>query len=298
MTDCPFPLCAATIWERFRDFPFYQHGLLAGVAVAVTCGLLGVFVVSKRMAFIGQGISHAAFGGAGLAYLLAVYVEGLGTPLGRNLMVGGFCVATALAIGRLARRRRVSEDSAIGIALVAAMALGVILLDVRAIVSSVPVPPLHDLLFGNLLQVTVEDVWAAWAVALVVVGAAALFFKELLFFAFDSEGAEVFGVPAGAVHYGLLAALAVTIFVTMRLMGVILASALLILPATVAMLLSRRLYPVLAISVATGAGSLILGLFVAMETDLTVGPVVVMVLCAVLAVSHLVRKLRDRRASA
>ena len=209
------PVMAASLWARFWDpaFPIYRNGLLAGMAIAVVCGVLSVFVVSKRMAFIGQGISHAAFGGAGLAYLVGALAAGLGGSLARDLIVAGFCVVTALVIGRLAWRGRVSEDSAIGIALVAAMALGVVFLDLRRrrVPAAGPVANLHDLLFGNLLYVTPTDVWVSWGLAAAVLGGVTLFYKELLFFAFDREGAEVFGVPASWLHYGLLVALAATI---------------------------------------------------------------------------------------
>ena len=297
---------AVTLWQRFwaPEFPVYRNALLAGTAIGLTCGVLSVFVVSKRMAFIGQGISHSAFGGAGLAYLLALFVPGLREPLLRDVVVAVFCVGTALVIGRLALGGRVSEDAAIGIALVAAMALGVILLDVRYEVFTRLVAagridpavgaraPFHDLLFGNLLNVTREEVWLAWGVAAVVLGGVALFFKELVFFAFDSEGATVFGVPARAMHYGLLILLAATILVAMRMLGVILASAFLVLPATIALLWSRRMGPVMAISVGVAVGSLYPGLVFAMWTDFTVGPIVVLALCVALAASYAASRLR------
>jgi zinc transport system permease protein len=300
------PPLAATLWERFWSIPVYQNALAAGMALAIICGLLSVFVVAKRMAFIGEGISHSAFGGAGLAYLLAVFVPFLREPHGRDLVIGLFAVTTALVIGRMAWRSHVSEDSAIGIALVAGMALGVVFLDLRLrAIESVQArgpldprlggrPPLEDLLFGNLLNVTTADVPVVWGVAAAVLIVGALLFKELVFFAFDSEGATVFGVPAAAIHYGLLIALAVTVMVALRLLGVILASAFLVLPATVALLWSRRMGPVLAISAGTAVGSLVCGLALAMWLDFSVGPMVVLTLVAVLGMSSLAGRIRGR----
>lgn len=300
MTPLADPILAATLWTRFWSpaVPIYRHALLAGAAIALLCGVLSVFVVSKRMAFIGQGISHSAFGGAGLALFLGLYIPWLRSPLGRDLVIAVFCITVAVAIGRMAWRERVSEDSAIGIALVGAMALGVILLDLRMEKASTLVaagrldiqglaaPKFEDILFGNLLALTRQEVWMAWGVALVSLAAVALFYKELVFYAFDSEGAAVFGVPATAVHYGLLVILAVTIVVAMRMMGVVLAAAFLVLPATIAMLWSRRMCRVMLLSVAFAVTSLVPGLVIAMHLNFTVGPVIVMVLCLALAASY------------
>jgi len=307
MTWLASPALAVSLWGRLWTVDPFRHALLAGTAIALLCGVLSVFVVSKRMAFIGQGISHAAFGGAGLALLAGLFVPWLRTPHGRDLVIAVFCVATALVIGGLTRRGRVSEDSAIGITLVVAMALGILLLDLRSEVFEYLLrrgridprlggrAPFHDLLFGSLITVSRSDVWLAWGVTVVVLGAVALFYKELLFFAFDSEGATVFGVPAAAVHYGLLVALAVTIMLAVRMMGVILAGAFLVLPATIALRWSRRMRPVLIISASVAVGSLIPGIAVSVQANLTVGPVIVLVLCVVLAASYALNGLRRRR---
>jgi hypothetical protein len=118
-------MLAQTVWQRFWQYQFYQNALAGGVAIALLCSVLSVFVVLKRVAFAGQGISHAAFGGAGLALLLELFLPPLRMPILRDAVIAAFCVITALVIGRIARQRRLGEDSAIGICLVAAMALGV-----------------------------------------------------------------------------------------------------------------------------------------------------------------------------
>jgi zinc transport system permease protein len=166
---------AESVWQRLWEYPFYQNALAAGLAVALLCSVLSVFVVLRRMAFIGQGISHAAFGGAGLALLLGLLGPNFAGPLARDLIIAAFCVATALLIGRIARQQRVGEDSAIGICLVAAMALGVILLNIRAALyerlaaaatldstSAGYTPSFHDLLFGNILSIPRQEVVLTW----------------------------------------------------------------------------------------------------------------------------------------
>ena len=111
------PAAGASLWERFWAFAFYQHALLAGVMVALACAVLSVFVVHRRMAFIGEGISHAAFGGISIALLLELVFPSLRHPLLRQGIVAVFCVGTAILMGRIGRQRRVGTDSAIGIAL-------------------------------------------------------------------------------------------------------------------------------------------------------------------------------------
>jgi ABC-type Mn2+/Zn2+ transport system permease subunit len=286
-------MLAVSVWSRFLDHAFYHHALIAGLAMAVACSVLSVFVVSKRMAFIGQGISHAAFGGVGAALLLQVYLPVFEMPLLRDAVIAVFCVGTALLIGRFSRGRGVSEDSAIGICLVAAMALGMLLLDLRRGMGYTP--SFHSILFGSILHIPGTAVWAACVQAAVIVALVLAFFKELVFFACDEESAQAFGVPTGAIYYGLLVCIAVTIVVTMRLLGVILCSALLVLPGSIAGLWSHRIRPVTWIAVVSAAGSVAAGLFLSIASGtLSTGPLIVLTLCAVLALSAMVRAVRER----
>jgi len=286
-------MLGTSIWSRFIEFPFYQNALIAGLAMAVACAVLSVFVVYKRMAFIGQGISHAAFGGVGAALLLQVYLPAFEAPALRDAVIGAFCIGTALLIGRFSRGRRVTEDSAIGICLVAAMALGMLLLDLRKGMGYAP--PFHGILFGSILHIARGAVWAACVEAALVVVLVFAFFKELVFFTCDEEAAEVFGVRTGLIYYGLLACVALTIVVAMRLLGVILCSALLILPGATASLWSHHIRRVMVIAVASAAASVAAGLFLAIATrTLSTGPLIVLVMAALFAASWAVNALLDR----
>lgn len=292
-----------SLWERFAQFAFYQHALVAGLAIAIGCAVLSVFVVHRRMAFIGQGVTHAAFGGVGAALLLELLLPALRHPLLRDAIVAVFCVATAILIGRIGRQRRVGSDSAIGIVLVVAMAVGVILLDlrtewVRRMAASGELrevwqgyaPSFHDILFGSILSVTRAEVWLAVAVTTVIVLWVMLNFRGLLFYAVDEEAATAFGLPTSYLHYGLLVALGLMIVVAMRLLGVILVSALLILPGVTAGLWSRRILRVMGGAVAIAAVSLVVGLAASMQIRvLSTGPVIVVVLALIFLGSWLVR---------
>lgn len=281
-----------TLWERFLTYPFYQNALIAGAAIAVACALLSVFVVQRKMAFIGQGISHAAFGGVGMALLLELALPAMRHPLVRDAVVAVFCVGVAILMGRMGRQRGVGEDSAIGIVLVMAMALGVILLDLRtewvqrlAARGTLDqawlgyTPSFHEILFGNILSVSHNQVVTSCVVSAAVILWVASVLRGLIFYAADEEAATTFGLPVGLLRYGLLISLAVTIVMAIHVMGVILVSAMLILPGVTASLWSRRIATVLGISALVSVLSLVFGLVIAMEVQvLSTGPVIVLVL--------------------
>lgn len=308
-------LAQAGLWERFWEYG-YCWPLLGGMAIAALCGVLSVFVVLKRMAFIGQGISHAAFGGVGAAVLGALAADlyvpawqgALASPLARDAVVAAFCVISAVVIGYLSRRGRFSEDTAIGIVLVAAMALGVVLLDVRARWLSEAIgsglltrgqvgytPSFHYLLFGDILSITRSDVVVAGVLTGIVIATTIALFKELVFFAFDEETAGVFGVPIRALYYGLLVCLGVAIVASMRSLGVVLASALLVLPGAAARCWSRRIGIVTILSALLAVAGVAAGLLLAIQLRfLSPGPVIVLTLCLLLAISYVLGRRKGR----
>lgn len=273
------------------EFEVFQHALVTGVVIALVCSLLSVFVVLKRMAFLGQGISHAGFGGVGTAIFF-----GLVAGWKQDLMVLAFCLGTGVLIGVLSRRRRLEADSAIGILLAATMAWGVIMTDLasalreqawyaRLFATDVAMPGFEQLLFGALLNVSAIDMWTAIVLGAAVVLVLAALFKEMLFFAFDETSAHVFGVRTGAIYYLLLVLLSVTIVVSIRLVGFVLVSALLVVPGATAVLLTQRLGRVLVASVAVGLTGVVGGLWLSLEVgQLSSGPCIVAVLGLIFAV--------------
>ncbi len=286
----------------------FRDALIVGIAVGTVCSLLSVVVVLKRMAFIGEGIAHAGFGGLGTAVFFGVATGGAGgAPWQANLIVLAFCMATAIAIGVLSRRRHVEPDSAIGIMLVAAMAWGVLMLDLRRNLQSADwyvrwvgpargaAPSMEALLFGSLLNVTPYDAWLAVGFGALVLILLAAFFKEIVFYAFEETVSQVFGVRTGLIHYLILALLSVTIVLTVRLAGIVLVSALLVIPGATANLLSRRLGQVLVYSWLVGMAGMIGGLALSLEAgSLSTGPCIVAVLCVLFAATFV---FAGRRAS-
>lgn len=297
-----------SVWQRFWTYAFYQHALLGAVPIALLCGVLSVFVVLRRMTFIGQGVSHSAFGGAGVALLLGLFLPAMRTPLLRDAIIVAFCVMTALSIGWLARNRRVREDSAIGICLVGAMALGLLLIDLRRIwftelrasgqvdyASQGYTPSLHDLLFGDILSIPPGELPYVWLVCMAILLCIAAVYRELVFFAFDEQGAGVFGVRTSLIYYGLLIALAVAIVAAMRFLGVILCGALLVVPGATASMMSRRIGWVIASSACVGLVSVVVGIFLAIWlSGLSTGPVIVLVLVGLFLAVYASTAIRDR----
>ncbi len=242
---------------------FMQRALVAGALVSVLCGLLSVFVVLRRLSFIGVGISHSAFGGIALGYLV-------GIPYTASAIA--FSSAVALLIGFINRRGRLHEDTAIGIFFALTMALGVFFIGISRKYNV----DLFGYLFGNILAITRGDlilVLAATPVLLLLLGA---IFKELLFLSFDEEVAAASGIPVAAVYYLFLLLMAVAIILTIKVVGIILVSALLVLPAATARQLTRNYRVLSLLSVVLAVFSVVAGLFLSYSLDLAPGATIVL----------------------
>ncbi|HNQ34789.1 MAG TPA: metal ABC transporter permease [bacterium] len=242
---------------------FMQRALAAGLLVSLLCGLLSVFVILKRLSFIGVGLSHSAFAGVALGFLL-------GLDPGWTAVV--YSVLVALLIGWIKQRGAVPEDTAIGIFFAANMALGVLLIGLSRRYNL----DLFGYLFGNILAITAADLRmiaiAGAAAALVL----ALFFKEFLFGAFDEETAAVMGVPTAAMNYLLLATMALVTVLAIKVVGIVLVSALLVIPGAIGRRLAANYRGMALISVLAGALASVGGLLLAYRLDLPAGAAIVL----------------------
>lgn len=269
----------------------YWPGVLTGIAIAMLCAPLSVLVVLKRLSFIGQGISHAAFGGVGVAAVLGLVGAGAVGGLGQFFVVTAFCLAAAILVGAMSGRGT-RADTAIGIVLVASMALGAILFQ-RAKANT----SWESILFGSILNVGIEDAGRAGVVA--VAGLIALWWgrRGVLFWAFDEPSAIAFGVRTTAAKYLVLTLLAVATVAAMKLAGVVLATALLVLPGATALQLSARLWRVVGLSVIVALVGVVGGLAVSFELNTQAGACIVLVLVAAFAVSLALGQFQSRAAS-
>ncbi len=251
---------------------FVRHALYAASAAAVLCGVLGVFVVGKRIAFLADGIAHAAFGGLGLCAFL-----GLDPRLGAI----GVAVACALALGALGNERLRSLDALIGVLYAIGMAAGIVFL------AKTPgyAPNLSGFLFGNVLLVGRADLALALGTTVVALAVLAAFGKEMIATAFDETFAFVQGVPVGALFTLLLLLIALAVVVLIQVMGIVLVVALLTIPPLAARALTRSLLPMFALSVGCGLASAWGGLVLSYLWDLPSGPAIVLVAAALFALA-------------
>ncbi|MFW6199461.1 MAG: metal ABC transporter permease [Gemmatimonadota bacterium] len=254
-------------------YGFFQRALLAGLLLAVTCAVLSVFVVLRRMAFIGIGVSHAALGGVALGLLV-----GLSPLLGATV----FSVGVAWAIAWLSGRGRISEDTAIGIFFPSAMALGV------AIISLTPTyrQDLLGYLFGNILSVSPGDVLLLVGLTGVSLGLLALFHKEFLYLSVDEEAARASGLPVTPLRFLLLTILAVTIVAAMKLVGIILVSAFLVIPAATGQAVAGSMRGMLSLAVGSAVAAVTGGLWASWFWNLPSGAAIVLLSAALFFLAY------------
>jgi zinc transport system permease protein len=262
------------------SYGFMQRALLAGVLAGLLCGVLGFFVVLKRLSFIGVGISHSAFGGIAIGVVLGV------EPL---VAAAVFATLVAWGIGWLSRAGRLHEDTSIGILFSSAMALGVALISL----SHTYQVDLFGYLFGNILSVSPRDLGLLAAIALLVLAGVGLLFKELLFVAFDEEVARASGLPVTVLSFLLLTGLALAVVAAIRVVGIILVEALLVIPAAIGYQLAQGYRAMLCIAVLSAVLSAVAGLFVSYFFNVAAGATIVLVLTLVFGLAVAVA--RNRR---
>ncbi|HEY2774558.1 MAG TPA: metal ABC transporter permease [Candidatus Binatia bacterium] len=259
------------------EYAFAERALAAALIVGVLCGLLGFFVVLRRLAFIGVGISHSAIGGVAI---------GLVAGIDPRLSATVFSVAVALGMFTVARGRRVGEDAIIGVFLSGAMALGLLLTGLQHGYQK----DLFAYLFGSLLAVTASDLALLGGLATLLVVVIALSFREMLFVAFDEEVARAYGRPVDLLDAMLIVMLALTVVAGVRIVGVLLVEALLVVPAATAALWTLDFRRQVALSMLLGAGSAAAGLWCSFAFDLAAGASIVLVAVATFFGSWMVRR--------
>lgn len=268
--------------------------LLAFSCVAIACALLSLVVVTRRWAFIGEGIGHSGFGGAGTAWILMCLVPALDQPWLPQVFVVFFSLATALAMGALSRRNEVTGDVAIGIFLVATVAWGFLGQRFYFVQRHADPAGFYTLFFGQPDAVSMEYTLCAVGIALAVVVVMASLRKEILAYCLDPTLAEVSGVRAGVIHYLLIGLIAIATIIGMQVVGTLLVTALLVLPGATAQVLSRRLTTVIGIAILVGLAGAIGGSLVhAQWRAIPVGPAFVLVMFGVFVVSLGVSRLRN-----
>lgn len=278
--------------ELLREFPFARHALVAAVFIASASAALSSIVVLKRLAFVGQGVSHAAFGGIGLVAFLGL------SGLAGEGVIFAFCLGSALLIAGLSRART-REDTAIGIVLVGTMALGFLLLSLRQqltaygwyreFIAGSPTPAGWDsILFGSVLIAGEMGAWMGAVVFFIVLAALWFWRRPLLVYVFDETAAEAAGVSGRAMRNLLMVLLALVVVVGMKLVGVVLITAMLVLPGAAAAHIARTLAGTVLVCWIASLIGVVGGLVLSFELNLPAGPAIVLVLVAEFALATLV----------
>lgn len=263
------------------QYQFMQNALLAGLLAAVACGIVGVYVVVKKIVFISGGIAHASFGGIGLGYLLGI-----------NPVLGAmaFTVASSLGIGLVIRRTRLPEDTAIGILWAMGMALGIIFIGLAPGYA----PDLFSYLFGNILTVPFFDLMLILILDMVIIALVALLYKEFLYLSFDEEFSTVSGVPTEGLYLLLLCLVALTVVVLIRVVGIILVIALLTIPAALARQFTHSLKKMMLLAILAGVFFTFSGLWISYVLNLASGATIILVSGTTLFISFGIDRLRRR----
>ena len=264
------------------QYEFMRNALAAGLLAAVACGIVGVYVVVKRLVFIGGGIAHTSFGGIGLGYFLGI-----------NPIIGAlvFAVGAGLTIGLVTRRTRLPEDTAIGVLWAMGMALGIILIGLTPGYA----PDLMSYLFGNILTVPSSDLLLMLVLDAVILGTVFALYKEYLVVAFDEEYATAVGMPVEKLWLLLLGMIALTVVVLIRVVGMILVIALLTFPAATARQFTHNMKTMMVLSVVLGALFTVGGLALSYALRLPSGATIILLGGCVLAASLLASRMRSRR---
>lgn len=245
------------------QFEFFVNGLVVSTLAGALCGLVGVFVILRGMSYIGHGLSHAIFGG-----FAASSLAGLNYYLG----AGAWGLTSAFLIGRIAHRRTIGADAAIGVVTTSSFALGLALLALFGRTGR----GFDAALFGSILGVSDDDVAAVAGVAVLTAVAVFSAYRQLLFVTFDPEVANASGVRTARVDALLMTVLAATVLVTMRVLGATLIAAALVIPASIARLLTDSFNRMLVLSSGIGALSGAVGMVASYHLDIQSGPVIVL----------------------
>jgi len=253
--------------EWFTDpweLQFMQRALLAGALVALASSVVGAFVVIKGLAFLTDAVAHTSLAGAAIAFLAG------GGSIAISLGAAAAAGVTAVGVSILTRAR-LREDTAIGLLFAALFAFGVLLIS-RARNYTLE---LSSFLVGNILTVPTEDIIVMGVLSAVVVVVMAIFYREMLFVAYDPTMAAAAGVPVAIVQTGLMVLVALGAVAAFRLVGVVLVMAMLVAPAATAALVVRRVPLIMLVGAVFGVLAVVIGLYVSFHADVAAGPAIV-----------------------
>jgi len=240
------------------QYTFFQHALIGSLLASIACGLIGTYIVTRRLVFISGGLTHASFGGIGL---------GLYTGIPPILSAAVFAVLSAFGVEWLSKRKDMREDSAIAVFWTLGMAVGIIF----TFLSPGFAPDLSAYLFGNILTITRSDLALLAALAVVLAVFFGLYLRPIVYVAFDREFARSQGIPVQLFEYALMMLIALTIVACLRMVGIVLVISLLTIPQMTANLFSHRFHRIIWLSMGIGYLSCLGGLYFSFQKNIPSG---------------------------
>ena len=256
-----------TILEPFQ-YDFMIRAFIVSIGIGILCPMVGSYVVVRRLAFMGDALSHTVLPGLVLGYLIGLNPLILAIPA---------CILTAFIIGFLRNRTGLSEDTSIGIVLAGLFSLGLAMISVSGGVGI----DLEGILLGQILGVTTQDLWIIFVICIGTGLILYLFHKELVFNSFDPQGAAVIGLPSTHLDYLLLVLISLVVVASVQAVGVVLMLAMLITPAAIAHLLARNFVSMMFMGSLSGVFICVSGVYMSYFLNLPSGPAMTLIAVSV-----------------
>lgn len=267
---------------EFLQYTFFTNALLAIVLASITCGIIGTYIVSKRLVFISGGITHASFGGIGIGYYLGI-----------NPIIGAtvFAILSAMGIEFFGKRTQVREDSVIGILWSFGMAIGIIFIYITPGYA----PNLMGYLFGSILTVTSVDLYFLATLTFTVALIFTAMFKTILYISYDFEYARTHKIPVSTINYLLLTLIALTIVLNIKVVGIILVISLLTIPQTIANFFTKDFKKIIFYSIFIGFFGSLAGLFFSYYYNVPSGASIIFSLTIMVLLAWVIQKITVER---
>ena len=260
------------------QYGFMRNAITAGVLVSIACGIIGTYIVTNRIVFLSGGIAHTAYGGIGLGYLLGI------NPVYCAI---AFSLFSALGMGFVHRRTKARSDTIIGIMWAVGMALGIIFLDLSPGYKA----DLMSYLFGSILAVPTSDLITMFVLNLIILSLVVLYYRDLQAISFDETFAFVVNVPVDRLYLLLVGMIALTVVMTMRIVGLIMVIALLTIPPAIAGLFVKDMKRMMVFSSILSIFFTFIGLMVSYYLNLTSGATIILIAGISYFISFLIKKI-------
>ncbi len=266
--------------SELLQYKFITNSLLAGILASISCGIIGTYIVTRRMVFLSGGITHASFGGIGIGYFFGL------NPI---IFAAIFAVLSALGIEFVSKKTEIREDSVIGILWSFGMALGIMFV----FLTPGYAPNLMSYLFGSILTVSTLDIWMMLGLNLLLIMIFILFFRVILFISYDQEYAKTHKISVDLINYLLIGLVALTIVLNIKVVGIILVISLLTIPQSIANLFTENFKNIIIISIVIGLIGAFMGLVISYKINIPSGASIIFSLVMIFIIAKLLQVLKQ-----